>query len=65
MITAILLQKKRDGGFSASAMTGQSNEEKSHFDKTKSRTFEGKLERWTKILATVFMLLSLAISLVA
>ena len=65
MIVLILMQKKRDAGFSGSAMTGGSGggEEKTHFDKTKRRTTEARLERYTKILATAFMLLALLISL--
>jgi len=64
MIYLILKQKKREGGFSG-AMTGQDSggSEKTHFDKSKRRTNEGRWERWTKILATVFMVLALFISL--
>ena len=67
MIVAILMQKKRDAGFSGS-VAGQgsgSSEDKSHFEKTKARTFEGKLERYTKALAVVFIVLALVISFMA
>jgi len=69
IIVAVLMQKKRDAGFSGAAAgmgaTGGTSPERSHFDKAKRRTLEGKLERWTKILAVVFMGLSLIISLMA
>ena len=66
MITAILLQKKRDAGFSGEiAGQGAGGADKTHFDRNKKRTREGQLERATKILATVFMVLSLVISLMA
>lgn len=65
MIATILMQKKRDAGFSGSSMAGQSSEEKTHFDKTKHRTREGKLERLTKVLATLFMVLAFVISIMA
>ena len=62
----ILMQKKRDAGFSgAQAGMGANSPEKSHFDKAKKRTLEGKLERYTKLLAVVFMVLALVISLMA
>ena len=69
IIPAILLQKKRDAGFSGSVggmgAGGGGTAEKAHFDKTKKRTLEGRLERGTKALAVVFMVLSLVIALMA
>ena len=61
MITAILMQKKRQAGFSGN-ISGMSSD-KTYFDKNKGRTFEGKLEKYTKILAAFFMILSVVISL--
>ena len=63
MITAILMQKKRQAGFSGN-MSGTSGD-KTYFDKNKSRTFEGKLEKWTKMLGAFFMILSLVIGFIA
>jgi len=63
MITAILMQKKRQAGFSGN-MSGMSGD-KTYFDKNKGRTLEGKLERWTKFLGGFFMILSLVIGFVA
>lgn len=68
IIPAILLQKARDAGFSGAAGGGAgqgSTPESTQFDKTKKRTTEGKLERATKLLAAVFMILTLVISLMA
>ena len=63
MIVAILMQKKRQAGFSGS-ISGMSGD-KTYFDKNKSRTMEGKLERWTKYLGGFFMILSLVIGFIA
>ena len=59
LIVAILMQKKRQGGFSG-AVSGGSGD-KTYWDKNKSKSFEGKLEKWTKILGGVFMVISLVI----
>ena len=63
LITAILMQKKRQAGFSGN-VSGMSGD-KTYFDKNKKRTREGRLERVTKLLAAFFMLLSLAIGFIA
>ena len=63
MITAILLQKKRQAGFSGNV--GGMSGDKTYFDKNKARTMEGKLERWTKILGAFFMVLSLVLGFIA
>jgi len=63
MITAILLQKKRQAGFSGNV--GGMSGDKTYFDKNKARTMEGRLEKWTKILGAFFMILSLVIGFIA
>jgi len=63
MITAILLQKKRQAGFSGNV--GGMSGDKTYFDKNKARTMEGKLEKWTKILGAFFMVLSLVLGFIA
>ncbi|MDR2183561.1 MAG: preprotein translocase subunit SecG [Clostridiales bacterium] len=63
MITAILLQKKRQAGFSGNV--GGMSGDKTYFDKNKARTVEGRLEKWTKILGGFFMILSLVIGFIA
>jgi len=63
MVVAILMQKKRQAGFSGN-VTGMS-QDKTYFDKNKKRTLEGRLEKYTKILAAVFMIISLVIGFIA
>ena len=63
MIVAILMQKKRQAGFSGN-VSGMSGD-KTYFDKNKGRTLEGKLEKYTKILAGIFIILSLVIGFIA
>ena len=62
IIVAILMQKKRQAGFSGNV--GGMSGDKTYFDQNKKRTFEGKLERYTKILAAFFILLSLVIGFI-
>jgi len=63
LIIVILMQKKRQGGFSGN-ISGMSGD-KTYFDKNKARTMEGKLEKWTKYLGGFFMILSLVIGFIA
>ncbi|MCL2350677.1 MAG: preprotein translocase subunit SecG [Defluviitaleaceae bacterium] len=62
LVVAILLQKKRDAGFSGAA-GGAMSGDKAQFDKIKKRSLEGRLEKYTKILGAVFMVLALVLSL--
>jgi preprotein translocase subunit SecG len=48
LVAAILLQKKRTAGV-ASSIAGMGNAADTYWDKNKSRTMEGSLERLTKI----------------
>jgi preprotein translocase subunit SecG len=61
LVAAILLQKKRTAGLGSVA--GMGNAGATYWDKNKSRSMEGSLERWTKIGAGVLMVLSVIISL--
>ncbi|MCL2415624.1 MAG: preprotein translocase subunit SecG [Defluviitaleaceae bacterium] len=63
MIVAILMQKKRQAGFTGS-ISGGGMGDKTYWDKNKSKSFEGRLEKYTKILGAVFMILSLVISFI-
>ena len=63
MVVAILMQKKRQAGFSGNV--GGMGADKTYFDKNKKRTFEGKLEKYTKILAAFFMILSLVMGFIS
>ncbi|MCL2170854.1 MAG: preprotein translocase subunit SecG [Defluviitaleaceae bacterium] len=59
LIVAILMQKKRQAGFSGTIAGGGGD--KTYWDKNKSKSFEGRLEKYTKILGAVFMITSLII----
>jgi preprotein translocase subunit SecG len=61
LIVSILLQKKRQAGFSGN-VAGLASD-KTYFDKNKGRTLEGKLEKYTKFLGALFMLISLILSI--
>ena len=65
IVIAVLLQKKRDAGFSGSVGGVGAGAQAENFDKTKKRTTEGRLERLTKLLGAVFMILALVIALMA
>lgn len=62
LITVILLQKKRTAGLGAGA-SGM-GESQTYWDKNKGRSFEGALERYTKILGAIFIVLSLILTVV-
>jgi len=63
LMTVILLQKKRSAGLGAS-MSGMGSTPSTYWDKNKGRSMEGKLEKYTKILGAVFMILSLVLTMV-
>ncbi|MCL2703758.1 MAG: preprotein translocase subunit SecG [Defluviitaleaceae bacterium] len=56
----ILMQKKKNAGLSA-GVTGMGQGD-TYWDKNKSRSLEGKLERYTKIAGAVFMVLALVLN---
>ncbi|MDR1704539.1 MAG: preprotein translocase subunit SecG [Clostridiales bacterium] len=58
----ILMQKKRSAGLSAGVVgMGQGD---TFWDKNKSRSLEGKLERYTKICGAVFMAAALVLNII-
>jgi len=61
LIIISLMQSKDDAGLSG-AITGSSSN--NFLEKNKGRTREGKLKRWTIILAVVFVVLAIALSIV-
>ena len=61
LITVILLQKKRTAGMGSIA--GMGNASETYWDKNKSRSMEGSLEKWTKIAAAVLGVLSIVLCL--
>ncbi|MCL2855892.1 MAG: preprotein translocase subunit SecG [Defluviitaleaceae bacterium] len=64
LVMVVLMQSKRDAGFSGQSMDSSSSE-RTYFDKNKSRTKEGKQEIYTKVLAAVFMSMSLIVGFLA
>ena len=62
VVAAILLQKKNSAGIGSVA--GMGDVSKTYWDKNKSRTMEGKLEKWTKIGAVLLALFALVLCLV-
>ncbi|MCL2618642.1 MAG: preprotein translocase subunit SecG [Defluviitaleaceae bacterium] len=67
LIVIVLMQKKRQAGLGAGlaggAATGSSGG--SFYDKNKSNTLEGKLEKYTKLGGALFFALSMVLGLLA
>ena len=63
LIGAILLQKKRDAG-GVGSIAGMGNVAETYWDRNKSRSMEGSLEKWTKIGAVVLGILAVVLCLV-
>ena len=61
LIIVAMKQSKDDAGASGAVMGGASN---SFYEKNKGRTKEGMLKRATIILGVVFVLLTIAVSIV-
>jgi preprotein translocase subunit SecG len=61
LTVAILLQKKSSQGLGSIAGMGNSDR---YWDKNKSRSYEGKLEKYTKIGGAIMFVFSLVICLV-
>ncbi len=60
IIILALMQTKEDQGLS-STITGSSTN--NFYEKNKGRTKEGKLKRWTVILAIIFAILTIALGI--
>lgn len=59
LIIVAMMQSKEDSGASA-AVTGASG---NFYEKNKGRTKEGKLKKWTIILAVAFAVLTIIVSI--
>ncbi len=57
LIAVVLLQSGRKAGLSGAIAGGA----ETFFGKNKARSFEGKLQRWTKISAVLFIVLTLVL----
>jgi len=58
MVAIVLLQEGKSSGLSALSGAAES-----HWAKNKGRTFEGQLEKFTKIVAVLIFVLALALNL--
>ena len=61
LIILVMKQSKEDDGASGAIVGGSSN---SFYEKNKGRTKEGKMKRGTIILGIVFIILTVALSIV-
>ena len=61
LVAVVLMQSGKDAGLSGSIAGGNSD---SFFGKNKSRTLNGILEKWTAILAVLFIILSVVLAVV-
>jgi len=62
LVAAILLQKKRSAGLGSVA--GMGNTSETYWDKNKSRSREGQLEKWTKIGGAILFVASLIVCVI-
>ena len=63
IIVLTFLQSKQSAGASGTIVGGESSEGGNFYEKNKGRTKEGKMRRWTIILAIVFALSSVALGI--
>lgn len=63
LIIITMLQSKGDQGLSG-AIVGGSTESNNFLDRNKGRTKEGKMKRWTVILAVTFVIFTILLSIV-
>ena len=63
VIFAILSQKKRSAG-GLGSVAGMGNVSDTYWDKNKSRSIEGSLEKWTKIGGAVLGVLAIVLGLI-
>jgi len=61
LIILVMSQSKEDGGLSSTIAGSSSN---NFFEQNKGRTKEGKLKKWTKILAVAFVVLGIALCVI-
>lgn len=61
LIIVAMMQTKEDSGASGTIVGSSTN---SFYEKNKGKTKEGKLKRWTIILAIIFAILSIVLGIV-
>lgn len=62
LIIIILLQQKKSSGLGT--MGGMGSAPQTYWDKNKGRSLEGRLHTYTKILATIMLVLTLVLAIV-
>jgi len=62
LVTTILLQKKRSAGLGS--MAGMGGNSQTYWDKNKGRSFEGSLEKYSKIGGAVFFVVSIILCVI-
>ena len=62
LIVVILMQQGKDAGLGGGIAGASAN---TYISQNRGRTKEGKLEKWTKILIAAFIVLALAINIIA
>ena len=63
LVGAILLQKKRSAG-GLGSIAGMGNVADTYWDKNKSRSMEGSLEKWTKLGGALLGIMAVVMCLV-
>ncbi len=61
LIVITMIQNKEDAGLSGTISGSSTN---NFYEKNKGRTREGKLKKWTIILAIVFLILTIVLGIV-
>ncbi len=61
LIIITMIQNKEDAGLSGTISGSSTN---NFYEKNKGRTREGKLKKWTIILAVAFLLLTITLSII-
>lgn len=62
LVATILMQSKKAAGFGG--VVGGMGGGQTYWDKNKGRSFEGILEKYTKILATLYILAAIGIGII-
>ena len=64
IIGIVLMQEGKSAGLGSISGAGSSGSGDSYWGKIKGRSFEGKLEQWTKITAGLFLLSAVLLMLI-
>ena len=62
LIILVLMQQKKSAGLGS--LSGMGSTPNTYWDKNKGRSLEGALHRYTKVLGTIFIVLSLVLTII-